>query len=600
MKKNVSLSPQCKAMYQCRLKSGYKVLIVLVLQILVLQVHAQNILSEYLFDETSGNIVIDSQGHQNGNIFNDVTRGEGINGRGITIVNSGYISLGKYLGESLNAVTLSAWINPAPVKGGWQGIIMHGAAGTPEFDTYALYINPDSKSIGFKTSGTTPSWVSTDGLPTLFDGAWHLVTVTYDGAQKIIYVDSDVVFTADATGSIDAAKDYNLLIGAGRDFATPNQNYEGMMDEARIYNYALTITDITNLYYLRPEIIYAERITISSSNNITTNKGTSQMSVAIEPANVSSHKINWSVQNGTGEAKIDNNGLLTGVANGDVTVIAEATDGSYISATKTVTISGQIKIVNRIANPSFELPDNGAKIGNPNNMVGWHSDKTGGTDSGRESNPSAPDGAMSGYSRNSDGRIYQAVDTLTASKGEYNFTIKSKITWNPNPTGYCVTYYSVMDKGADYLTRVVVDSLVTEINGSWAEITHNYVFDANSAYSGKVLLIEYAFFTVDKKDGWAGFDDLHLIKIDQTTGIEVLPKISFVKIFPNPTSENCILSVNSSNQAQFKIYNIEGKLVKSGNFTDSYNLKLSGLKKGIYLIRVENENKTEVAKLVLK
>jgi hypothetical protein len=164
-----------------------------------------------------------------------------------------------------------------------------------------------------------------------------------------------------------------------------------------------------------------------------------------------------------------------------------------------------------IVNPSFELPAGEEKISNPNEMIGWHCDKTSGTDSGREWNGTAPDGFMAGYARNSDGRIYQAVDTLTANETRYIFTIMSAITWNPNPRGFCTTYISVMDQGADFSTRTVVDQLSTEIyNGGFAKISHNFLFDFGHVYSDKVVIIEYAFTTDGAADGWAAFDDLHL------------------------------------------------------------------------------------------
>ncbi len=46
----------------------------------------------------------------------------------------------------------------------------------------------------------------------------------------------------------------------------------------------------------------------------------------------------WSVINGTGQATISETGLLTGVAKGEVTVVATAADGSGVYGELTVTI----------------------------------------------------------------------------------------------------------------------------------------------------------------------------------------------------------------------------------------------------------------------
>jgi hypothetical protein len=256
-----------------------------------------------------------------------------------------------------------------------------------------------------------------------------------------------------------------------------------------------------------------------------------------------------------------------------------------------------------IVNPSFELPDDGAKIKDPNLMDGWHSDITDGTtDSGREANASAPDGLMIGYARNIDGRIFQAVDKLTASETAYTFTISSFVTWAPAEitASNCVTYFSVMDEGAEFNTRVVVDSLATPIdNIEFQVINHTYVFPAGHSYAGKTLLIEYAYGTEGGVNAWAGFDDLHLTKT-AVSGVDDLIQSNLFNVYPNPATDNCVLSASSAKPVQFTLYSSNGKAIKSGSFTKSYNLDLSGLNKGIYMFKVNGENKTELKKIVIR
>jgi hypothetical protein len=137
---------------------------------------------------------------------------------------------------------------------------MHGG---PNTDTYALYIKPDTKEIGFKTTGTTNSWFSIKNVTALWDGNWHHLALIYDGAMKVIYLDNNVVASIDATGNIDSGSGYNLLIGAGRDIAIPTLVYKGAIDEVRIYNYALTPSGIRALYDLA-----TLSIDIASSNPV--------------------------------------------------------------------------------------------------------------------------------------------------------------------------------------------------------------------------------------------------------------------------------------------------------------------------------------------
>ena len=204
--------------------------------------------SEYLFEEGSGTAVIDSKGSNDGTIMNKEIRVEGIKGDGLQFTGAEYITLGQCFGDNVQTeLTLSAWIKPSAMTGGFQGIILHGG---PSISTFALYIYPDSKAIAFKTAGTSNSLYTYANINDLWDGDWHQVVVTYDGAEKKIYLDSEEIASVAASGDIQSGEGYNLLIGAGRDEATPTLLYEGLIDEVRIFNYALGNSEVTELYNL--------------------------------------------------------------------------------------------------------------------------------------------------------------------------------------------------------------------------------------------------------------------------------------------------------------------------------------------------------------
>ena len=204
--------------------------------------------SEYLFEEPSGTIVQDSRGGNPGAVKGELSGVDGVNGQALQFTGSGYISLGQCFDENVNEqLTLSAWLKPDASSGDYQGIFMHGG---PNIDTYALYIQPNNKRIAFKTGGTTSAWFAIDGIEKLWDGEWHFLAVTYDGSEKIIYLDGEPLAKIAATGKIESGAGYNLLIGAGRDKEPSSLFYKGMIDEVRIYNSALSKVDINNLYNL--------------------------------------------------------------------------------------------------------------------------------------------------------------------------------------------------------------------------------------------------------------------------------------------------------------------------------------------------------------
>lgn len=85
------------------------------------------------------------------------------------------------------------------------------------------------------------------------------------------------------------------------------------------------------------QTVLVESITIIG--NTITNGGTSQLSVEITPSNATNTNVEWTVSNSE-VAVISEDGLLTAVSNGNVTVRATAEDNSGTYAQRTFVISG--------------------------------------------------------------------------------------------------------------------------------------------------------------------------------------------------------------------------------------------------------------------
>jgi uncharacterized protein YjdB len=83
-------------------------------------------------------------------------------------------------------------------------------------------------------------------------------------------------------------------------------------------------------------------------SDITTDKGTSQMSLNFSPLDATEKSVTWSINDAT-VATIDANGLLTALKNGTVTVQATSNESrSTVLGTKVVSVSGQIVKVSGI------------------------------------------------------------------------------------------------------------------------------------------------------------------------------------------------------------------------------------------------------------
>jgi len=81
---------------------------------------------------------------------------------------------------------------------------------------------------------------------------------------------------------------------------------------------------------------------------ITTDKGTYQVKAAILPTDATDKSLTWVITNGMGKATVDSSGLVTAVSNGTATVKALANDGSGVSGTLDIVITGQKILITSI------------------------------------------------------------------------------------------------------------------------------------------------------------------------------------------------------------------------------------------------------------
>jgi uncharacterized protein YjdB len=77
------------------------------------------------------------------------------------------------------------------------------------------------------------------------------------------------------------------------------------------------------------------------NTTIDTPGGTLLLTATVEPANATIKSVYWLVENGTGEASVNSEGLVTAMKDGDVVVKAISKDGSGKNGEITITITGQ-------------------------------------------------------------------------------------------------------------------------------------------------------------------------------------------------------------------------------------------------------------------
>ena len=93
---------------------------------------------------------------------------------------------------------------------------------------------------------------SEDDFPLGFSvplGTWHHWTVTSDGNTILVYMDGEVKTTFEGTGNV-RVRSNPMYIGRTGDYAgfSARSYFEGTLDELRIYNRALSASEVAELY----------------------------------------------------------------------------------------------------------------------------------------------------------------------------------------------------------------------------------------------------------------------------------------------------------------------------------------------------------------
>ena len=149
------------------------------------------------------------------------------------------------------SLTVACWIKVGKCDKEWPAIISRG-----EY-IWALSRNRDNKNgalfscsfvkydNGLWAGTGNIRWVPTGGRSEINDGKWHHLTGVYDGKKIYLYVDGMLDGYTNVQGILSTA-DYPLYIG--KDARASESEFNGLIDDVRIYSYALSEEQIKALH----------------------------------------------------------------------------------------------------------------------------------------------------------------------------------------------------------------------------------------------------------------------------------------------------------------------------------------------------------------
>jgi len=142
-------------------------------------------------------------------------------------------------------ISVMCWIKVRRFNRNWQAVVTQGD------NSWRLHRSSNTDNIAWGTSGLDPTDIT--GSINVNDEEWHHVAGVYNGTQKILFVDGNIDASADATGSIDSST-YRVHIGENAQ--QTRRHWNGLIDDVRIYNKALTMEEIQEAMRGEPDLAW--------------------------------------------------------------------------------------------------------------------------------------------------------------------------------------------------------------------------------------------------------------------------------------------------------------------------------------------------------
>ena len=316
------------------------------------------------FEEGSGTTTADASGTGNHGTVQGATWTTGKFGSGLSFNGStNYVQVPDAASlEMTRDITLELWAKPRTL-GNWKALLMKEKA--PDDYSYSMYAtNSIGLPGGYAGTGNLPA-------PTkLATNAWSHIAFTNDATASKLYVNGSLA----ATGPPQTIPVSNGALKIGGDAIWPGEFFDGVIDEVRVYNKALTAAQVTSdmntaiVNTPPPPDTTNPSVALTAPANGATVSGAAVPLTATASDNVGVQSVQFRV-NGSDLGAADTTSPYattwdtTGLANGNYTLSAVARDAAGNTATSSVVVTVSNAAPDTTPpNVSMTAPANGATV----------------------------------------------------------------------------------------------------------------------------------------------------------------------------------------------------------------------------------------------
>jgi len=212
----------------------------------------QSMVAWWTFDQSDGKTVLDASGNGlNGKLVGDAHLIEDLGRPGKVLCLDGegdWVDCGNDVRLNIiSEITIACWVKVRKFDKPRQTIISKGD------NAWRLARVVDADGVAFSCSGlTVPDnmYGSVYGRANVNDDRWHHVAGVHDGTRVYLYVDGKLDVLSEASGNINT-NSCKVLIGENNQARTEqgqDRSFNGFLDDVRVYDYALSESEIITLY----------------------------------------------------------------------------------------------------------------------------------------------------------------------------------------------------------------------------------------------------------------------------------------------------------------------------------------------------------------